>query len=490
MKLDFNLFLIFLFNIKMKESALTIIDRNLSQRDGIVFLTSFSTALPLPPAQSVEDLGHSASAAHPEDCWLVPRDLKSHSSLYFNEAQRCSFISFNNELMIVEMEQVTSRRVRGSGKAVSCVLCSSVWRQFEVPDACLSSHGHGQQMIPFSQCNSLQGLVIHYSRCQSSKRNKEDPPAHQTASVRRVSQIVISSNTGSTVIFLLTDSGQKIKPFTGCHGDAEFSTVALDASETRLLTGSTSGTIAECLLPHRSAGNVPLLSPEAGSIAARGPRRWLVAKLYYSPDVTKSDRFESQGQMWVYVEFGLRVQFLLIELAIMQALKEDTSQSSCLDFKEAVKATENVPDYWPDRGKSDWNNEFVHNSGCFNVELLSLPTWPRLGLRRSVEQATVPVEALPCPERQLMAGCDAHAGAGSVIVAADKKYFREKTEERCSENRSLPSLLETLKAVFDEKNLFPKEIHDHEQKARQLHERVCSEGEIKRNKKEAKLEEK
>lgn len=69
----------------------------------------------------VEDLGHSASAAHPEDCWPVPRDLKSHSSLYFNEAQRCPFISFNNELMILEMEQETSRRVGGGEEAVSCV---------------------------------------------------------------------------------------------------------------------------------------------------------------------------------------------------------------------------------------------------------------------------------------------------------------------------------------------------------------------------------
>ncbi|KAM9378602.1 LOW QUALITY PROTEIN: cilia- and flagella-associated protein 337 [Phaethornis superciliosus] len=67
-------------------------------------------------------------------------DLKSHSSFSFNEAQRCLFISFNNELMRLEMEQGTRSRV--------------------------------------------------------------------------------ISNTGSTVIF--SDSGQKIKPFTGCHGDAEF----------------------------------------------------------------------------------------------------------------------------------------------------------------------------------------------------------------------------------------------------------------------------
>lgn len=48
---------------------------------------------------------------------------------------------------------------------------------------------------------------------------------------------------GSTVSFWMIDTGQKIKQFTGCHGNAEISTMALDANETRLLTGSTDGTI-------------------------------------------------------------------------------------------------------------------------------------------------------------------------------------------------------------------------------------------------------
>ncbi|PNI77956.1 WDR49 isoform 2, partial [Pan troglodytes] len=54
---------------------------------------------------------------------------------------------------------------------------------------------------------------------------------------------VISSDTGSTVSFWMIDTGQKIKQFTGCHGNAEISTMALDANETRLLTGSTDGTV-------------------------------------------------------------------------------------------------------------------------------------------------------------------------------------------------------------------------------------------------------
>ncbi|KAM9279225.1 LOW QUALITY PROTEIN: cilia- and flagella-associated protein 337 [Morus bassanus] len=327
-------------------------------------------------------------------------DLKSHSPLYFNEAPRCPFISFNNELMILEMEQETSRSIRGSGKAVSGVLCNSVFKQ------------------------------------------------------------VINSNTGSTVIFLLTDSGQKIKPFTGCHGDAEFSTVALGASETRFLTGSTSGThgklsvgknravdISQILVLKRMitvtrwdririqqgkypvmaksilntmywqcAANggkcllVPRISRERALVITRGwlyrcaggPRCWLVAKLYYLPDMTKSDHFETQGQMYVYMEFVCCGQ-------------EENQQIENLAFH-----------------------------------------------RKDV---------------------------------AKNKYKRKRLTRMKTQRKTTPFLEEespnfALKAVFDEKSLFPKEIHDHEQKARQLHERVCSEGKIKRNKKQAKLEEK
>ncbi|XP_036902496.1 WD repeat-containing protein 49 isoform X3 [Sturnira hondurensis] len=54
---------------------------------------------------------------------------------------------------------------------------------------------------------------------------------------------VISSDAGSTVSFWMIDTGQKVKQFTGCHGNAEISTMALDANGMRLLTGSTDGTI-------------------------------------------------------------------------------------------------------------------------------------------------------------------------------------------------------------------------------------------------------
>nr|XP_025042861.1 WD repeat-containing protein 49 isoform X1 [Pelodiscus sinensis] len=112
-----------------------------------------------------------------------PKSLDFQSTLYFNEAHRRLFISFNNQLMLLEMKQETSRKVTSHKRAVTCVLYNSVFKQ------------------------------------------------------------VISSDAGSTITFWLIDTGQKIKQFTGCHGKAEISTMTLDTTETRLLTGSTDGTV-------------------------------------------------------------------------------------------------------------------------------------------------------------------------------------------------------------------------------------------------------
>ncbi|XP_011915984.1 PREDICTED: WD repeat-containing protein 49 isoform X5 [Cercocebus atys] len=102
---------------------------------------------------------------------------------HFDEAHGRLFISFNNRLALLAMKSDASKRVKSHEKAVTCVLYNSILKQ------------------------------------------------------------VISSDTGSTVSFWMIDTGQKIKQFTGCHGNAEISTMALDANETRLLTGSTDGTV-------------------------------------------------------------------------------------------------------------------------------------------------------------------------------------------------------------------------------------------------------
>ncbi|XP_038606244.1 WD repeat-containing protein 49 [Tachyglossus aculeatus] len=112
-----------------------------------------------------------------------PKNLEFQGLFHFDEAHGRLFISFNNQLTFLGMKTETSKRMTSHEKAVTCVLYNSVLKQ------------------------------------------------------------VISSDAGSTVTFWMIDTGQKIKQFTGCHGNEEISTMALDASETKLFTGSTDGTV-------------------------------------------------------------------------------------------------------------------------------------------------------------------------------------------------------------------------------------------------------
>ncbi|KAM3930625.1 cilia- and flagella-associated protein 337 [Leptodactylus fuscus] len=114
---------------------------------------------------------------------IFPKSLEFHLSFYFYEPHGRLFLSFNNQLSVLEMKKETSKRVTSHEKPVTCVLYNSTFKQ------------------------------------------------------------VISSDTGSTITFWIIDTGRKIKQFSGCHGNAEISTMALDASETRLLTGGTDGTV-------------------------------------------------------------------------------------------------------------------------------------------------------------------------------------------------------------------------------------------------------
>ncbi|XP_036902494.1 WD repeat-containing protein 49 isoform X1 [Sturnira hondurensis] len=112
-----------------------------------------------------------------------PRSQDFRCLFHFDEARGRLFISFNHQLALLAMEREASKRVKSHKNAVTCVLYNSVLKQ------------------------------------------------------------VISSDAGSTVSFWMIDTGQKVKQFTGCHGNAEISTMALDANGMRLLTGSTDGTI-------------------------------------------------------------------------------------------------------------------------------------------------------------------------------------------------------------------------------------------------------
>ncbi|XP_069583488.1 cilia- and flagella-associated protein 337 [Ranitomeya imitator] len=114
---------------------------------------------------------------------IFPKTQEFQLSFYFYEPHGRLFLSFNNQLSVLEMKKEASKRVTSHEKSVTCVLYNSTFKQ------------------------------------------------------------VISSDTGSTITFWMIDTGRKIKQFSGCHGSAEISTMALDASETRLLTGSTDGTV-------------------------------------------------------------------------------------------------------------------------------------------------------------------------------------------------------------------------------------------------------
>ncbi|XP_034356915.2 cilia- and flagella-associated protein 337 isoform X1 [Arvicanthis niloticus] len=102
---------------------------------------------------------------------------------HFDETHGRLFISFNNQLALLAMKNEAIKKVKSHLKAVTCILYNSLLKQ------------------------------------------------------------VISADVGSTVSFWMIETGQKIKQFAGCHGNAEISTMALDANETRLLTGSTDGTV-------------------------------------------------------------------------------------------------------------------------------------------------------------------------------------------------------------------------------------------------------
>uniref|UniRef100_UPI00398F8847 cilia- and flagella-associated protein 337-like n=1 Tax=Pristiophorus japonicus TaxID=55135 RepID=UPI00398F8847 len=113
---------------------------------------------------------------------IFPKCLEFQTILYFNETYGQLFTTFNNQLTLLEMKQETVS-VTSHEKPVTCVLYNSLFKQ------------------------------------------------------------VISSDIGSTVTVWMIETGQKIKQFSGCHGNSEITTMALNATETRLFTASIDGTV-------------------------------------------------------------------------------------------------------------------------------------------------------------------------------------------------------------------------------------------------------
>ncbi|KAK3570238.1 hypothetical protein QTP86_017141, partial [Hemibagrus guttatus] len=103
--------------------------------------------------------------------------------LFFHEERSRLFLSFNSILFFLEVQKEDRERVMSHENAVTCVLYNSLFRQ------------------------------------------------------------VISSDANSSVKIWLMDTGQKVKHFPCCHGNAEITTMALDATQTRLFTAGMDGAV-------------------------------------------------------------------------------------------------------------------------------------------------------------------------------------------------------------------------------------------------------
>ncbi|XP_076590491.1 cilia- and flagella-associated protein 337-like isoform X2 [Chaetodon auriga] len=106
----------------------------------------------------------------------------THTLLFLHEERQLLLLSFNSQLLVLDTVK-EEKRTSSHEHPVTCVLYNSLFRQ------------------------------------------------------------VVSSDSASSVICWLADTGQKVKQFHRCHGNAEISTMALDGTQTRLFTAGTDGEV-------------------------------------------------------------------------------------------------------------------------------------------------------------------------------------------------------------------------------------------------------
>ncbi|XP_070547299.1 LOW QUALITY PROTEIN: cilia- and flagella-associated protein 337-like [Ptychodera flava] len=114
---------------------------------------------------------------------MFPKGPDVYSSLFFHEEKSRLFTTFNYQLTVMEMKPEVLDRILSHDKPVTSVVYSHTYNH------------------------------------------------------------VVSACTASTVYMWMLDTGQKLKQFLNCHGNAEITALALDQNETRLFTGSADGTL-------------------------------------------------------------------------------------------------------------------------------------------------------------------------------------------------------------------------------------------------------
>ncbi|XP_026882608.2 WD repeat-containing protein 49 isoform X2 [Electrophorus electricus] len=114
---------------------------------------------------------------------IFPKTPECKMLVFFHEERSRLLLSFNSVVLLLQAQEDTGRRVASHDSSVTCVLYNSLFRQ------------------------------------------------------------VISSDSSSGVTCWLMDTGQKVKHFPRCHGDAEITTMALDETQTRLFTAGTDGAV-------------------------------------------------------------------------------------------------------------------------------------------------------------------------------------------------------------------------------------------------------
>ncbi|XP_051252810.1 WD repeat-containing protein 49-like isoform X1 [Dicentrarchus labrax] len=90
---------------------------------------------------------------------------------------------------------------------------------------------------------SFNSLLLLLETMKEEKRTSSHEHPVTCVLYNSLFRQVVSSDSASSVICWLADTGQKVKQFHRCHGNAEISTMALDGTQTRLFTAGTDGEV-------------------------------------------------------------------------------------------------------------------------------------------------------------------------------------------------------------------------------------------------------